>query len=107
MTTKFSHCFKFQRHFAYENPYLLDRAEDEDESLTSLSAEDAEDPSIREPLKKKYKRGQGRHTTKGEDFWSKVEMWFEARQKQWGDSWGTPGWTAYVCLTVWLHIKLT
>ncbi|KAG2050211.1 hypothetical protein BDR06DRAFT_1011385 [Suillus hirtellus] len=64
--------------FAYENPYLLDRAEDEDESLTSPSAEDAEDPSIGEPLKKKCKRGQGGCTTKGEDFWSKVEMWFEA-----------------------------
>ncbi|KAG1795418.1 uncharacterized protein HD556DRAFT_1472944 [Suillus plorans] len=88
------------RRFAYENPHLLDRAEEEDESLSTPSAEDAEDSPIGEPLKKKRKRGQGGRTTKGEDFWSKVEMWFEARQKQWGDSWGTPGWTAYISHTI-------
>lgn len=103
----FSPCFKFQRRFSYENPYLLDRAEEEEESPTAPSAEDGEDLPIGEPVKKKRKRGQGGRTMKGEDFWSKVEMWFEARRKQWGDSWATEGWTSYVFLTMWLHTKLT
>ncbi|KAG2120940.1 uncharacterized protein F5147DRAFT_647319 [Suillus discolor] len=66
-------------------------AEEEDESPTILSTEDAEDSPIREPLKKKHKHGQGGYIVKGKDFWSKVEMWFEAQQKQWGECWGTPG----------------
>jgi hypothetical protein len=109
MSVKFPHCFfKFQRRFAYENPSLLDRAEEEEESPTTPSTdENGEDPPTGEPAKKKRKRGQGGCTVKGEDFWSKVEMWFEARQKQWGDSWATEGWISYVCLTVSLHTKLT
>ncbi|KAG2124002.1 hypothetical protein DEU56DRAFT_983680 [Suillus clintonianus] len=89
------------RRFAYENPHLLDRAEEEDESPTTPSAEDnGEDSPIGEPAKKKRKRGQGGRIVKGEDFWSKVEMWFEARQKQWGDSWGTTGWSSYINQTI-------
>jgi hypothetical protein len=99
MTTYFSHhLFAFQRRFAYENPSLLDRVEDEDEGSTTPTPEDtpSEDPPTGEPAKKKHKRGQGGRVPKGEDFWSKVEMWFEAWQKQWGVSWGAIGWVSYV-----------
>jgi hypothetical protein len=86
-----------QRRFAYENPDLLDRIEDEEDTPVLPSPDDvAEAPpsSSVEPPKKKRKRG-GR-TAKGEDFWSQVEKWFEARKMQWGDSWGSPGWKALV-----------
>jgi hypothetical protein len=82
---------------------LLDRVEEEDEGATTPSPEDIhneDSPTVGEPAKKKRKRGQGGRVAKGEDFWSKVEMWFEARQKQWGDSWKAMGWTSYVfCLS--------
>ncbi|KAG2036241.1 hypothetical protein BDR03DRAFT_1011776 [Suillus americanus] len=32
-------------------------------------------------------------------------MWFEARQKQWGDSWGSPGWSAYIAYTIELDVQ--
>jgi hypothetical protein len=88
-----------QRRFAYENPELLDRGEDDEEQTPATSPspdESIDDPmssassAASEPARKKRKRG-GR-TMRGQDFWSQVEKWFEARQKQWGDSWGTPGW---------------
>ncbi|KAG1784473.1 uncharacterized protein HD556DRAFT_1451739 [Suillus plorans] len=99
------------RRFAYENPDLLDRAEDEDEtSSMAPTVEDSggisgADSSISEPTRKKRKRGHAGRTAKGEDFWSKVEMWFEARQKQWGDSWGSPGWSAYIAYTIELDVQ--
>jgi len=98
-------CFSLQRRFAYEHPDLLDRVEDEEDSSSTVPADESGgDASIGEPARKKRRRGHAGRITKGEDFWSKVEMWFEARQKQWGDSWGSPGWSAYVffseCLVV-------
>jgi len=96
------------RCFSYENPELLDRVEDAEEPLSAPSPSDntlgeasrsswLSTPSSGEPAKKKRKLGR---TAKGEDFWSQVEKWFEARQKQWGDSWGMPGWKAYIVETV-------
>ncbi|KAG1793396.1 hypothetical protein EV424DRAFT_1452376 [Suillus variegatus] len=87
------------------------RAEDEDEtSSMAPTVEDSggisgADSSISEPTRKKRKRGHAGRTAKGEDFWSKVEMWFEARQKQWGDSWGSPGWSAYIAYTIELDVQ--
>jgi len=46
--------------------------------------------STEPPARKKQKHG-GR-VVKGQDFWSQAEKWFNARKKQWGDSWTTPGW---------------
>ncbi|KZP26848.1 hypothetical protein FIBSPDRAFT_854555 [Athelia psychrophila] len=84
------------RRFAYEHPDLLDRVEDTedpspDEGATAASTTSAEPPT------KKRKLGR---TPKGEDFWSQVDQWFEARKLQWGNSWGTPGWKAYILETV-------
>jgi len=62
--------------------------------VPQAAEENGGDASSGEPTRKKRKRGYAGHITKGEDFWSKVELWFEARQKQWGDSWGAPGWSA-------------
>ncbi|KAG1847727.1 hypothetical protein F4604DRAFT_1687976 [Suillus subluteus] len=68
------------RHFAYEHPYLLDRVEEEDEGSGTPNPEEipSEGSPTGEPAKKKRKHGQGGCTTKGKDFWSKVEMWFKA-----------------------------
>jgi hypothetical protein len=96
-------CCTLQRRFAYKHPDLLDRAEDEDETSTVTTEDNGGigvDSSISESTRKKQKHGHAGRTAKGEDFWSKVEMWFEARQKQWGDSWGSPGWSAYVFVLV-------
>ena len=76
-----------QRRFSYEHPELLDRDEEMDEDPVQPNDErSSADP----PTRKKRKRG-GR-VAKGQDFWSQAENWFNARRKQWGDSWNSPGW---------------
>ena len=76
-----------QRRFSYERPELLDRDEEMDEDPVQPNDErSSADP----PTRKKQKRG-GR-VAKGQDFWSQAENWFNARRKQWGDSWNSPGW---------------
>ncbi|KIM57522.1 hypothetical protein SCLCIDRAFT_28758 [Scleroderma citrinum Foug A] len=75
------------RHFSYEHPDLLDREEEMEEEPAQLNDERS---STEPPARKKQKRG-GR-VAKGQDFWSQAEKWFDARRKQWGDSWTAPGW---------------
>jgi hypothetical protein len=78
-------CCTLQRHFAYEHPDLLDHAEDEYKTSTVTTEDNGSigpDSFVSESTRKKQKCGHTGRTAKDKDFWSKVKMWFEARQKQ-------------------------
>ncbi|KAI6026092.1 hypothetical protein EDC04DRAFT_2606177 [Pisolithus marmoratus] len=83
--------------FSLENPVLLDCEEELDEEAPLQDEELAHSTSA-EPPRKKQKHGGC--VPKGEDFWSQVGQWFNACQKQWGDSWTSPSWTSYIAETI-------
>ncbi|ETW79799.1 hypothetical protein HETIRDRAFT_117137 [Heterobasidion irregulare TC 32-1] len=57
-----------------------------------------------EPMTKKRK-GTGK-VAKGEDYWSKVDMWFVARVQEWGSNLNNPGWHKYITETVKLDLTI-
>ena len=73
------HPIFYQRRFAYEHKnLLLNKEEDDDDDLDD--DEEDEDPSNttqQKKRKKKSTRKKAGHISNGDDFWSKVDAWFE------------------------------
>ena len=120
-----------KRRFAFEHPHLLDRvaADDDDDdderdgedrggSAQPDSPADSEDhsrpSSVMSNLSQRHKKRKRSQLLavpllKGNDFWSMAEKWFSARMQtdQFGTSWNTPKWSAYVQIIFPLILPLT
>jgi hypothetical protein len=60
-------------------------------SLNNLQAD------ISGSARKKHKHGTGGvRVSKGQDFWSQAERWFEVGQAKHGERWSSEGWKRYI-----------
>jgi len=86
-----------QRRFAWENKGVL--GVDEDEVSES---EDSTELQVDTPIAKKRKRASPKgRVAHGDDFWSRVDSWFQERILLWGSDFSGADWKLYV-----LHYRL-
>lgn len=84
-----------QRRFAREHANLLEGGQEEEEEEDVTAQSNTEGNS--QPPQKKQKRATGRgRVADGQDFWSKVDEWFDEKVAAWGDKFSGDEWSAYV-----------
>lgn len=91
-----------QRRFAYENPHLLSRGEDDEQTGTAEAI--TPDPSTPTPSRSntpsapdqaenpRPRKRKRVGMKKGEDFWSQVDAWVKDKRRIWGSSYNDDGW---------------
>jgi hypothetical protein len=76
-----------QRRFAWENKSVL--GVDEDEVSESEDSTELDTPAVGRKRKRGSPKGRVAH---GDDFWSRVDSWFQERISLWGSDFSGADW---------------